>query len=52
MTEKFENWTAYDEWLVKNYKEYEIIAVNEQEDKSIVAEFITKEEFQQKYGSH
>ncbi len=39
--EEFNNWTAYDGWLVQNYAEYSIISVNEVDGK-IVAEYLDK----------
>lgn len=33
MTQTFDNWTAYDEWLVVNYVYYDITSVNEVDGK-------------------
>lgn len=45
MKEKFATWTEYDDWLAQHYKEFDIISVVEEEDKSISIEYVTKEEF-------
>ena len=41
MKETFENWTAYDNWLIQNYSSYNIYKVNEINGK-IEAEFCNK----------
>lgn len=41
----FENWTEYDDWLVKNYSENSIFCVNEISGK-IEVEYCAKDEFQ------
>ena len=33
MTEVFENWTAYDDWLIENYNSYYIYSVEESDGK-------------------
>lgn len=33
MTQTFDNWTAYDEWLVVNYVYYDVTSVNEVDGK-------------------
>ncbi len=33
MTEVFENWTAYDDWLIENYNSYDIYSVEESDGK-------------------
>lgn len=42
MTQNFENWTAYDDWLIKNYNDYEIYNLNENDDHTITAEYREK----------
>ena len=44
MTETFDNWTCYDDWIVANYKEYDVYKLDEVDGK-VVAEYCTKEEF-------
>lgn len=34
MTLDFNDWTAYDNWLVENYEEFDITKVNENEQTS------------------
>lgn len=41
----FENWTEYDDWLVKNYAENSVFKVNEIGGK-IEVEYCSKNEFQ------
>ncbi len=36
MTAQFENWTAYDEWLVQNYDKYSIYKVDEVDGKIVI----------------
>ncbi len=45
MTETFENWTDYDNWLTQNYEAYAIINLNESDGK-IVAEYMDKAEWE------
>ncbi len=45
MTQTFSNWTEYDNWLVKNYEQYAITSVNE-ENSTVTAEFIEKAEWE------
>ena len=35
MTQSFENWTAYDEWLIENYSYYNITSLNEVDGKIV-----------------
>lgn len=51
MTLTFENWTAYDEWLIKNYSEFQVYKITENEDKSIVIEYCTKDEYKERFGT-
>ncbi|WP_191013604.1 hypothetical protein [Treponema zioleckii] len=44
MKASFENWTAYDIWLVQNYSQFDIIDVNEVDGK-VEVEYLTKEEY-------
>ncbi len=48
MTEIFENWTAYDEWLVQNYNDVTVEKLEEREDKTISASFQKKNAQEQK----
>jgi len=32
MTQAFDNWTAYDDWLIKNYNDYDFLSLNEDEN--------------------
>lgn len=41
MTQEFESWTAYDDWLVQNYNNYDILELNEIDGK-IVARYEDK----------
>ena len=41
MTQSFSSWTEYDNWLVKNYEQYAIVSVNE-EDGKVNAEYVEK----------
>ena len=45
MTESFNNWTEYDNWLIQNYDKYAIIKLDEIDGK-VVAEFIDKAEWE------
>lgn len=45
MTQTFSNWTEYDNWLVKNYEQYALTSVNE-ENGAVTAEFIEKAEWE------
>ena len=45
MTESFNTWTEYDNWLTKHYEEYAITSVNEIDGK-IIAEFMSKEDWE------
>ncbi len=45
MTQTFANWTEYDNWLVKNYEQYALTSVNE-ENGAVVAEFMEKTEWE------
>lgn len=46
MTETFDSWTAYDDWLIQNYDKYAITSLNEKDGK-IVAEFMDKSDWEQ-----
>ena len=41
MTQSFDNWTTYDDWLIQNYDKYAVTNLNEQDGK-IVAEYMEK----------
>ncbi|WP_296827154.1 hypothetical protein [Treponema sp.] len=41
----FDNWTAYDEWLIANYQDYAIYKVNEVSGK-IEIEYCAKDDFE------
>ena len=43
MTQSFESWTAYDDWLIENYQNYNIYSVNEIDGK-IEIEYCNKGE--------
>ncbi len=45
MTQSFSSWTEYDNWLVKNYEQYAIVSVNE-EDGKVNAEYVEKAEWE------
>ena len=45
MTQTFESWTEYDNWLIQNYEPYAFTSVNEVEGK-IVVEYIEKAEWE------
>ncbi len=45
MTQTFSTWTEYDNWLVKNYEQYALTSVNE-ENGAVTAEFIEKSEWE------
>lgn len=45
MTMTFENWTAYDQWLIANYEQYAVYKVNEVNGK-IEIEYCAKEDFE------
>ncbi len=45
MTQTFANWTEYDNWLVKNYEQYALTSVIE-ENGAVVAEFMEKTEWE------
>ena len=45
MTETFNTWTEYDDWLKQHYEEYAITKV-EEIDKKIVVEFMTKADWE------
>ncbi len=42
MKETFENWTADDDWLIKNYNDYAVYKLDENEDHTITAEYREK----------
>jgi len=44
MTMEFNDWTAYDNWLVQNYDEFSVYNINEANGK-IVVEYCPKAEF-------
>ena len=44
MKETFPNWTAYDDWIVAHYKEFDVYQLDEI-DGQVVAEYCTKEEY-------
>lgn len=44
MTESFDNWTDYDNWLIKHYEEFAMISLNEKDGK-VVVEYIDKAEW-------
>ena len=45
MTQTFENWTEYDDWLIQNYDAYSIYKVDEKDGK-IFVEYMEKEEWE------
>ncbi len=45
MTSTFDSWTAYDDWLIENYPNYNIYKVNEVDGK-IEIEYCKKGELQ------
>lgn len=45
MTQTFENWTAYDDWLIQNYDAYSIYKVEEKDGK-IFVEYMEKAEWE------
>lgn len=45
MTQTFNSWTEYDNWLIKNYDKYAITSLNENEGK-ITAEYMGKAEWE------
>lgn len=45
MTQEFENWTEYDNWLIQNYEQYAFTSLNEINGK-IVVEYMSKEEWE------
>lgn len=36
MTTNFENWTEYDNWLIKNYSEFSIYKLEEKDGKIFI----------------
>lgn len=46
MTESFDTWTAYDNWLVKNYEQYAMTSLNEIDGK-VVVEYMEKSQWEQ-----
>lgn len=44
MTENFESWTAYDDWLIKNYAQFSIYKLDDDNGK-ISIEFCKKEDW-------
>ena len=44
MTQTFDNWTDYDNWLVQNYDQFSIYKVDQSEGK-INIEYCTKADF-------
>jgi len=44
MTQSFESWTDYDNWLVQNYEKYSVYKLEEVEGK-VLAEYCEKKDF-------
>jgi hypothetical protein len=42
MKETFADWTAYDDWLIKNYNDFAVYKLDENEDHTITAEYRNK----------
>lgn len=42
MTETFQNWTAYDEWLVQHYNDVVVDRLDENGDGTVTAEWRDK----------
>lgn len=42
MKETFADWTAYDDWLIKNYNDFAVYKLDENEDHTITAEYRDK----------
>ena len=45
MTESFNTWTEYDNWLIQNYEKYAMISLDEKDGK-VVVDFIEKAEWE------
>ncbi|WP_294429547.1 hypothetical protein [uncultured Treponema sp.] len=45
MTETFNTWTEYDEWLIQNYEAYAMTSLNEIDGK-VVVEYMDKAEWE------
>lgn len=45
MTETFNSWTDYDNWLIQNYDKYAITSLNENQGK-VIAEYQEKSEWE------
>lgn len=42
MTQTFADWTAYDDWLIKNYNEFAVFELNENDDHTVTAQYREK----------
>lgn len=45
MTQTFDNWTDYDNWLIQNYDKYAVTNLNEENGK-VTAEYMDKSEWE------
>ncbi|MCR4823261.1 MAG: hypothetical protein K5873_10380 [Treponema sp.] len=45
MSETFNTWTEYDNWLVQNYEQYAMTSLKEIDGK-IIVEYMTKEDWE------
>ena len=45
MTESFDTWTAYDNWLIQNYEKYAMTSLNEINGK-VVVEYMPKADWE------
>ena len=45
MTESFDTWTAYDNWLIQNYEKYAMTSLNEIDGK-VVVEYVEKADWE------
>lgn len=55
MTKEFNSWTEYNQWLVQNYKEFDVYKITEEDQgngpiqKKIIIEYCTKDEYKQRF---